>query len=247
LYRGIIFDFNGTLFHDSELHEEAWDFVSRELRGKDLTREEMNEHVLGRNNSYIIGFLLGRRLDYYTYTEIRDRKEDIYRRLCLERRLSFHLAPGVEEFLDKLKEREIPLAIATASNLDNVEFYIEHLKLDKWFKIGNIIYDDGTFQGKPAPDIYLRAAKALDLKPGECVVFEDAPAGIKSACNAGVLKVIVVGNKKELINNQFSDNHLSDDKLLSNFLKANFSLPYNVDLSFIKDFSEIDLETILKK
>ncbi len=94
--------------------------------------------------------------------------------------------------LDLLKAGGIPRAIATASGLDNVKFYIRHLALDKWFKKSNIVYDDGSFPGKPAPDIYLKAAGKLALAPSDCVVIEDSYAGLVSARRAGIGKIVAV-------------------------------------------------------
>ena len=63
----------------------------------------------------------------------------------------FKLAPGAVEFLDYLKENNIPRTIATMSEWDNVEFYIKEFKLEKWFDLDKIVYSDGTIPGKPAP------------------------------------------------------------------------------------------------
>ena len=86
------------------------------------------------------------------------------------------------------------MTIATMSEWDNVEFYIEHFHLEKWFDIDKIVYSDGKIPGKPAPDIFLIAAKKLGLKPSECVVIEDALAGIKSAHSAGIGKIIAIAS-----------------------------------------------------
>jgi beta-phosphoglucomutase-like phosphatase (HAD superfamily) len=71
-------------------------------------------------------------------------------------------------------------------NLLNLNFYIKHMKLDRWFTEENTVYDDGTYPGKPAPDIYLMAAKKLGLDPADCLVFEDIVPGVLSAKRAGM-------------------------------------------------------------
>ena len=58
--------------------------------------------------------------------------------------------------------------------------------MDRWFDPRRIVYDDGTFSGKPAPDIYLRAAERIGLSPSRCIVAEDAPVGIEAARRAGM-------------------------------------------------------------
>lgn len=102
------------------------------------------------------------------------RKETIYRELCLQDEERFRLAPGAAELLDWLCEHGIPHTIATASEIRNVRFFREHFGLDRWFDPRRIVYDDGTFSGKPAPDIYLRAAERIGLSPSRCIVAEDA-------------------------------------------------------------------------
>ena len=74
----------------------------------------------------------------------------------------------------------------------NVEFYIREFKLEKWFDIDKIVYSDGSIAGKPAPDIFLIAAEKINLPPKECLVIEDALAGIKSAQAAGIGKIYAI-------------------------------------------------------
>ena len=80
------------------------------------------------------------------------------------------------------------------SEWDNVEFYIKEFNLEKWFDIDKIVYSDGTIPGKPAPDIFLIAAEKIGLAPKDCVVVEDAIAGIKSASNANIGKIIAIAS-----------------------------------------------------
>ena len=102
-----------------------------------------------------------------------------------------HYAKGATQMLDYLKENSIPFALATGSEIDNLNFYIEHLNLGRWFDESNTVYGDGTFPGKPAPDIYLLAAKKIGLDASECIVFEDGTSGIISAQSAGSAVVCV--------------------------------------------------------
>ena len=80
------------------------------------------------------------------------------------------------------------------SEWDNVEFYINNVNLENWFEIDRIVYSDGTIPGKPAPDIFEIAADKIDLAPKDCVVIEDAIAGIKSAQGAGIGKIIAIAS-----------------------------------------------------
>ena len=91
-----------------------------------------------------------------------------------------------------LKENNIPRTIATMSEWDNVEFYIKEFNLAKWFDLDKIVYSNGKIPGKPAPDIFLIAAEKIGLNPKDCLVFEDAIAGINAAKSAGIGKIIAV-------------------------------------------------------
>ena len=66
--------------------------------------------------------------------------------------------------------------------------------MDRWFDPRRIVYDDGTFSGKPAPDIYLRAAERIGLSPSRCIVAEDARSGIEAARRAGAGMIVAVAS-----------------------------------------------------
>lgn len=191
-YRGIIFDFNGTLYWDSAKHKETWREYSKKLRGTPFTDDEMIKYMFGRTNEQIIKYAIGKQPTPEMVEKYGQEKEALYRQMCLEDKENFHLAQGVESFLDFLKENNIPRTIATMSDKVNVDFYIEHFHLEKWFDIDKIVYSNGIIPGKPAPDIYEIAAKNLELKPEECIVVEDALSGIEAARAAGIGKIIAI-------------------------------------------------------
>lgn len=197
--KGVIFDFNGTLFWDSEKHEIAWREFSKEIRGRELNEEEFKTKVHGRTNKLILEYIIGEDCEESRIDELSKEKERLYRNLCKEDKDTFKLVPGAEKFFDYLKEKEIPFTIATASIKENVDFFVESFNLRKWFEIDKIAFDDGSTKSKPDPDIYLKAAKLLGVDIKECIVFEDAISGIKSASNAGVKEIIVIDRlgKKE--------------------------------------------------
>ncbi len=198
MYKGIIFDFNGTLFWDSEKHQEAWREFSKRLRDHAFTDEEMREYMFGRTNEDIIAYLIGEKPSVELVEKFAQEKEAVYRDMCRKDKEHTVLAPGAIDFLNYLVEYNIPHTIATMSEKDNVEFYIEEFKLAKWFDIEKIVYADGTIPGKPAPDIYIKAAKKLNLNPQDCIVVEDAISGIESAKNAGIGKIIAIASMESV-------------------------------------------------
>lgn len=192
--KAIIFDFNGTLYWDSQLHYDAWREFSKIIRGYSFTDEEMREKMFGHTNEDIIEYAIGKKPTKEMVEKYGKEKEALYRKRCLLELEKFKLAPGATELLDYLKENNIPRTIATMSEWDNVEFYIKHFKLEKWFDLDKITYSDGKIPGKPAPDIFLIAASKLGINPKDCLVVEDAIAGINSAKNAGIGKIIAIAS-----------------------------------------------------
>ena len=190
---GVIFDFNGTLFWDTEKNDVAWRQIAKNLSGKEITDEEF-KNLHGKTNSDTIEHLTGKKPDNETLNKVVQEKESLYRDLCKQDSENFKLAPGATEFLDFLKEKNIPVTIATSSEITNLRFFIKEFDLKNWFDISKIVFDDGTFKGKPEPDIYIKAAKAIDIPTEECLIFEDAISGITSARKAGVGKIIAVSS-----------------------------------------------------
>ena len=212
--KGIIFDFNGTLFWDSQLHYDAWRDFSKILRGTSFTDEEMRDKMFGHTNADIIEYAIGRKPSPDMVEKYGKEKESLYRQRCLNEPEIFKLAPGAIELLDYLKSNGIPMTIATMSEWDNVEFYIKEFHLEKWFDIDKIVYSDGTIPGKPAPDIFLIAAGKIGLKPEECIVIEDAIAGIEAAKSAGIGKIIAIASLEP---DEFYQNMNGVSKIIHNF------------------------------
>ena len=183
---------NGVIF-DKEFHDTAWrKFLENRIQ-REISDEEFQLHVYGRSAQDILSYFLEREISGQESILIEEEKEKIYRNLCLQSP-DFHLANGLTEFLDKLKKKGIPFTIATASARKNMEFFFEHLHLSRWFDLNSVVYNDGTFAGKPAPDIFLKASEILHVPISECTVFEDAKSGIQSAKSAGAGEIIGVAS-----------------------------------------------------
>lgn len=190
--KGILFDFNGTLFFDTELHIKAFEIIFPMYGKEKPTRDFLISKVLGRTNESIYKDNFNKDADFDEYDEFRRKKEEAYYELCLADKRVFRLCSGAEELLDHLKENGIPYTIATGSGGEEVDFFFEHLGLGKWFDRDKIIYTNGTFSGKPAPDCYLLAAEKIGLNADECIVFEDGTSGIRAARAANAAGVIAV-------------------------------------------------------
>ncbi|MBE6546458.1 MAG: HAD family phosphatase [Ruminococcaceae bacterium] len=190
--KGILFDFNGTLLFDTNLHIKSFGQILLQFGAKPISEEQLVKTILGKTNRRLYAELISPQFTEEELQAFVQTKENEYFRLCLALGENFRLADGVCEMLDFLKDNHIPYCLATGSERMNVEFYMEHLNLDRWFDWEHIVYENGSFPGKPAPDIYRIAAERLGLSPAECLVFEDGTAGIRSANAAGAGAVIAI-------------------------------------------------------
>jgi HAD superfamily hydrolase (TIGR01509 family) len=190
---GIIFDFNGVLLWDSEWQVMSWQRIAKSLRGREMTEEELARQVHGRLIADVLAYLAGRPIEGRALAELIQAKESFYRELCLLNPRRFALSPGAEALLDALVKHNIPRTIATSSEIANVEFFVQHLRLDRWFDVSKIVYDDGRRPGKPAPDIYIEAARQIGVEPHWCLVVEDAISGLASAQAAGIGYLVALG------------------------------------------------------
>ena len=185
---GIIFDFNGTLFFDTEYHVEAWDSISFELTGKHLTRHTLETEYSGMPNIETLrkmtnNTLTDEQLEYYS-----QKKEAMYRDAVAKTPGGAELAPGAEEFFDFLKQRGIPFTIASSSIIENISFFVKTFRLDRWIDPVDIIYDDGSYTDKV--QMFLDAAEKIHAKD-KLLIFEDSLSGIKAASkvNANIIAV----------------------------------------------------------
>lgn len=194
-YSSVIFDFNGTLFWDTKLHNKAWDiFLTK--HNLHVSDEDKFKKMHGKNNHDLLQDVFNNSLSEEKIYEYTMEKELLYQKLCLETNF-LQLAPGVEEFLNFLKNNQIPFTIATASGKENVDFYFEHLSIPQWFDYDKVIYNNGKIKGKPDPEIYELAMKTIGVKPEDTTIFEDAIAGLESARNAKAGRIIVVNSNDD--------------------------------------------------
>ncbi len=190
--KALIFDFNGTLFWDTEYHKTAWSTISERYRGVSLSRKE-SHHLNGRTNAETIAYLLGRTPSATEVRAISEEKEGLYEQICLAN-LPLSLAPGSVGLIKAAKEKDIPIAIATSAGEDNIRRYQDWFNLRSLFDESAIIFDNGKRKSKPEPDIYLDACKALGMAARFCTVFEDTRAGIMAAQGAHIGSIIAVAS-----------------------------------------------------
>lgn len=188
--KGVIFDFNGTLFFDSDKHVLAWERMSQELRGVGITTEEIQSRFYGVPNNRIIEYLLGRSCTEAEANAHSEQKEAYYRDFCRADTASFHLVAGANAFFSFLQQKGIPFTIASASIKSNIDFFVESFGLRQWFDPDGIVYDDGSFDNKV--EMFRHAASVIGVPVEDCLIFEDSESGIRDAVKAGCRNVVVM-------------------------------------------------------
>ena len=98
--------------------------------------------------------------------------------------------PGLVELLPRLKARGLKMAVASSSELAWVHAILDTLRIREYFSA--IVSAGDVAHGKPAPDVYLRAARRLGVPPGACLVFEDSPVGLRAARAAGMRAIAIL-------------------------------------------------------
>ena len=207
-FDGIIFDFNGTLVLDDELHFAAFQKYGREDLGLTIEREDYFSNMHGRPNDRIYESIYKKPIPDELKGKFARRKEEYY--LESFKKNPPPLANGAVVMLDFLKENRIPCAIATSSDLHSVNFFREVFSLDKWFS--HIIYSDGTMRGKPSPDIYLRAGERLGIPMQNLITVEDSLSGAMAckASNAGLVVGICPRGKENFLGKEHTDMVITD-------------------------------------
>ncbi|MBN3871623.1 beta-phosphoglucomutase [Nostoc sp. JL33] len=181
--QGFIFDLDGVLTDTAELHYLAWKKLADE-EGIPFNREA-NEALRGVSRRASLMLILGDRpYSEAQIQEMMERKNRYYVEL-LQNMTAKDLLPGAIALLDELRQAGIKIGIGSASK--NAQTVIERLGIAD--KVDAIADGYSVEQPKPAPDLFLFAAKQLGLEPGQCVVVEDAAAGVDAALAAGMWAV----------------------------------------------------------
>lgn len=188
---GVIFDWDGVIIDSSRQHEESWERLAKEER-----RTLPTGHFkagFGKKNEWIVPELLRWTSDPAEVHRLSLRKEALYREIVVERGLS--ALPGVKTFLERLRDGGVPCCIGSSTHRENITTILGVLGLAGLF--GGMVTAEDVKQGKPHPDVFLKAAAKIAREPQRCVVFEDAFAGIEAA-RAGNMKIVGVATTHEV-------------------------------------------------
>lgn len=191
--KGCIFDLDGVIVDTAKYHYIAWKRLANEL-GFDFTKEQ-NEKLKGVSRMKSLDILLDIGKKQFSEQEKIDlaNKKNTWYVEFISKMDSSEILSGVKQFLDILKDNNIKIAIGSASK--NTMLILNNINLTTYFD--SVIDGNKVTKAKPNPEVFLLAAKELNIKPENCVVFEDAEAGIEAALAAN-MKVIGIGSSNIL-------------------------------------------------
>lgn len=181
--RACIFDLDGTLVDNMPIHAEAFAVFAGRHGLPPLTPADRRA-LDGKRNSEIFPVIFQRPLTRDEWMAYENEKEGVYREISRGR---LSAVPGLDRLLAGLARHGIAVAIATSAPRANVDHSLRELGLEPLAP--HVVRGDEVPNGKPAPDVFLEAARRLGVAPGDCLAFEDAPMGLVAARAAGMRMV----------------------------------------------------------
>ncbi|RYU90754.1 HAD family phosphatase [Mucilaginibacter terrigena] len=179
-----IFDMDGTLIDNTPFHYKAWQQLFKKRGLPELSHETYLGEISGVPIQNTIRSFFGEDVDDAELKTLVKEKQQLY-----EVAFQPNLRPinGLENFLAELKDADVKIALATSSDMDDVDFIFNTIPIRQYFDA--IVTGSMVSQPKPSPQIFLKAAEHLYTKPENCVVFEDSTSGLKAGNNAS-MKVV---------------------------------------------------------
>jgi beta-phosphoglucomutase len=178
--KAVIFDLDGVLTDTAEYHYLAWKQLAEE-EGLSFSRSD-NEKLRGVSRRDSLQLILGNRQVAETAMQAMMARKNVYYQQMLSQVSPADLLPGVAALLDELDAASVPYAVASASR--NAPDVVARLGLSQ--RLALVADGSSVVRQKPAPDLFRYAAAKLGFAPAECLVVEDAAAGIAAAVTAGM-------------------------------------------------------------
>ena len=179
----MLWDMDGVLVDTGDFHFQSWKETFDEL-DIPFDKEDFRK-TFGMNNAGILEWVFGRKPDLEEVSRISDKKESLFRELV---KGSAKPLPGVLTWLKQFQNWSIKQAITSSAPPENIEALVTELKIKEYF---DAIVSGFALPGKPSPDIFLKAANTLQIEPKNCIIVEDAIAGVEGAERAGMRCIAV--------------------------------------------------------
>jgi HAD superfamily hydrolase (TIGR01509 family) len=194
-FKAVLFDMDGTLAENAQLHHRAWEVTLLERYGYSLSPTETKVH--GGKTKAIVESLLGNVFtDDASAIEFHEYKEETYRQIAKGKIVP---VAGLLEFLDYLEHLGVKVALVTSADLKNTKFVLGDLNLESRFVVR--VMGEDVKRGKPDPEPFALGASKLGVPAEDCLVFEDSLIGVQSGIAAGtrVVGVATMQTKAALL------------------------------------------------
>lgn len=190
--KAVIWDLDGTLINSVDHHWDAW----REVMAAENITLTFDDFVadFGKRNDEILLGRIDPNMSEAEVARISLAKEEAYRRFMRTKGLV--LLPGAETWLRQLKADGWRQALGTSAPQGNIDAAFDVLGIKQFFDA--VMSSEQVKAGKPSPDVFLAAAARMEVSPEDCIVVEDAPAGVEAARRAGMKSVGVLTTHDEL-------------------------------------------------
>jgi HAD superfamily hydrolase (TIGR01509 family) len=217
MIKAVIFDMDGVIVDSEPLHYKVFMDYTQSKFGFTISDEEYNTFI-GTTNKSIFSKLQKK----YNIEGDIDAVIEEYEGKCIEFLLTSDERPiyGVDTLIKSLYQNKMKLALASSSPKNHINIVLELFAISQFFDAK--VSGQEVKSGKPAPDIFLRAAEMMDVLPAECLVFEDSKNGVAAAKEAG-MKCFALNNL-----NSGNQDLSRADKIISDF--------HEIDIEFIKSF-----------
>lgn len=193
MIKGLIFDLDGVIVDTAKYHYLAWKEIADELKiNFTLKDNELLKGVSRVKSFQIILEIGGIKMTDEEQEEYCHKKNNIYLEY-VNRMTQDEILPGVKEFLVDAKKNGYKIALGSASK--NAQLILSNTNMKKYFDV--IIDGEKVVKAKPDPEVFVKGAYELGLKNEECIVFEDASAGVEAAHNANMI-VVGIGKEEDL-------------------------------------------------
>lgn len=188
MIKAVVFDMDGVIFDSEKLYRKHWMITGREYGIDEGEMKSLCNLIAGatkEHNEKLMKSHFGEKFDYDTFRGKTMSRMDAD---ILEH--GVELKPGVLEIFQYLKSHDFKIALATSTQQERAERNLKNANIFGMFD--QIIYGGMVLNGKPAPDIYLKACEKLKVKPSEAMGIEDSINGVKSSAVAGLYTVMVI-------------------------------------------------------
>lgn len=188
MIKAVIFDMDGVISNTLPIHSEAESKVLLKY-GIKMFPKQLSEEFNGVPDKRMFKIIFSRFNKQFNYEQIEKEKWELFQKLAKN---NIKPIDGSLQLIDDLLTDGLVLAVASSAPIKIVDLILYTLNIKEKFKC--VVYTAEVKEGKPAPDIFLLAAKRLSVAPEDCIVIEDAPLGVEAAKAAGMKCIAITTN-----------------------------------------------------